>query len=86
MLFENVKTEIAKSKGVRGGDDYMSLLLIRPFEVVYKGNQYKVVMVRADNVGNRFYAIPSDEITDPPEALKWIAERWIEKIIPLDPA
>lgn len=37
MLFENVKSDIAKANRPKGGVDAMSLLLIRPFEVIYKG-------------------------------------------------
>lgn len=86
MLFENVKSDIAKANRPKGGVDAMSLLLIRPFEVIYKGERHKVVMVRTDPTGNRFYAIPTHTSTsENPEALKWIAERWIEQVIPLEP-
>ncbi|MBZ0265092.1 hypothetical protein K8I28_10520 [bacterium] len=62
----------------------MSLLLIRPFEVMYHGERYPVVMVRVDASGNRLYALPNKEKSDPPEPLKWVAERWIEEVLPLD--
>ncbi|MBD3166800.1 hypothetical protein GF324_09390 [bacterium] len=60
----------------------MSLLLVRPFDIVHKGTQYKVLMVRVDAAGNRNYAVANDETGEGTEAFKWVAERWVEKVVP----
>ena len=87
MLFETVKSDIAKSKGIKAGKEPMNLLLVRPFDVIYKGERHPVIMVKADSAGNRHYAIPQiDETeTNVHEPLKWITERWIEEVVPLAP-
>lgn len=84
MLFENVKSSVDKGsrKGAGKGGSMGSLLLIRPFDVVYKGKEYPVLMVRVDSSGNRHYAVPNDDESAQGEPLRWIAERWIEKMIP----
>jgi len=86
MLFETVKGDIAKSKGIKSGKDSMNLLLVRPFDVQFKGERHPVVMVKVDSAGNRHYAVPSDEenTSQTQEPLRWITERWIEKVFPYD--
>jgi len=88
MLFETMKDDIAKSKGIKAGKDAMNLLLVRPFDVIYKGDRYPVLMVRVDGSGSRSYAIPNTEESSVEssshEPLRWIAERWIDKVLPYD--
>ncbi|MDP8206086.1 MAG: hypothetical protein P9L92_05425 [Candidatus Electryonea clarkiae] len=62
----------------------MSILLVRPFDIMFKGERYPVLMVRVDNAGSRSYAIPAKEDSEHDEPLKWIGERWVEKVLPYD--
>ncbi len=86
MLYEQMRDEIAKSKGKTPGKSNMNLLLVRPFDIVYKGERYPVIMARVDSSGGRSYAIPNDEESTATshEPLRWVAERWVEKVIPYD--
>ncbi len=83
MLYENMKPYLKDQSGKNAGKDSMSLLLVRPFDIVYKGKQYPVIMVRVDTAGNRHLAVPNDDETSN-DAFLWIAERWIDKVIPSD--
>ncbi len=86
MLYEQMKDAIAKSKGQTSGKSNMNLLLVRPFDIVYKGERFPVIMVRVDSSGGRSFAIPNDEESTAAnnEPLRWVAERWVEKVIPYD--
>ena len=88
MLFETIKDDIRQSKEIkkRTGSDSMSMVLVRPFDIQYKGERHPVVMVRIDNAGTRLYAIPSaeEQTEGTREPLRWIAERWVEKVLPYE--
>lgn len=84
MLFENLQRERKTSN--KAGSEEMSLLLVRPFDIMYKGDRYPVLLVRVDSAGNRHFAVPNaeEEARQSNEAFKWIAERWIDLVIPAD--